>query len=315
VQVNNPLVMDLEDRVDSQSEPRPRDLSQDMMDEIHDHLVYVLKEKLHWFDASNPEMAMGSGHVVIRFEHAGERYVFRVAKHGVQQHKRSMLAYQLVGSLGIIPEKIYHDGISLLERHVDGAPMTAQMTDAVLVQFATKLDRLHAMPAQGFGWLDFDTQAAFVNANAYYQAQRPVGVDWSEADLTDDQLAQLNGAILNANVVPTVIQNVPVQLGHGDLWHKNVIVTPTDFKILDWDHIGAYPIERDLAFLLVIGFNAEQRRLFFTHYSKFDVIKLEAICWFAKRNVLRDRELRLDKKLHAISVIDSMTRADLLGLR
>jgi hypothetical protein len=71
-----------------------------MLDEIHDHLIYVLKEKLDWMDATNPEMAMGSGHVVIRFERGGQRYVFRVAKHGLQQHKRTMLAYRHVGHLG-----------------------------------------------------------------------------------------------------------------------------------------------------------------------------------------------------------------------
>ena len=127
---------------------------QAMLDEIHDHLVYVLKEKLQWPDASHPELAMGGGHVVIRFERAGERYVFRVAKHGLQQHKRSMLAYRLVGALGMMPEKVYHDGVCLLERHVDGAPVTTQVADAVLQQLATQLSRLHALPAQGFGQLD-----------------------------------------------------------------------------------------------------------------------------------------------------------------
>jgi hypothetical protein len=49
--------------------------------------------------------------VVIRFERGGQRYVFRVAKHGLQQHKRTMLAYRHVGALGFIPEKVYHDGV------------------------------------------------------------------------------------------------------------------------------------------------------------------------------------------------------------
>jgi hypothetical protein len=277
-----------------------------MLDEIHDHLVFVLKEKLNWMDATNPEMAMGGGHVVIRFERGGQRYVFRVAKHGLQQHKRTMLAYRFVGQLGIIPEKVYHDGVSLLERHAEGAPLSAQVSDAVLAQLATQLARLHAMPAQGFGPLDFDTQGTFADAIAYYQVQSVVDVDWAEMDLSDAQFEAINVAIQDANTVPPALLDAPVQLGHGDLWRHNIFVTTTDFKILDWDRIGAYPVERDLAFVLELGLSERRKRLFFDHYAQRDVVKPDLLRWFAKRHVLRDRGLRLDKKLAKIQVINSM---------
>ena len=286
---------------------------QAMLDEIHDHVVYVLKEKLQWPDASHPELAMGGGHVVIRFERAGERYVFRVAKHGLQQHKRSMLAYRLVGALGMMPEKVYHDGVCLLERHVDGAPVTTQVADAVLQQLATQLSRLHALPAQGFGQLDFDTQGSFADAAAYYQAQAKVDVDWSEVDLSDAQIAQMNAAVADANAVPQAVLHAPVQLGHGDLWRSNIFVTDTDFKILDWDHIGAYPIERDLAFLLALGLSAAQRALFFAHYAHASAVNPDVWCWFAKRHVLRDRGMRLGHKLSAIRTMEGMAGAALMG--
>jgi hypothetical protein len=311
--------MDLENSIALQHEPReqgdlmPDAPSQAMLDEIHNHLVYVLKEKLQWPDASSPEMAMGAGHVVIRFERAGERYVFRVAKHGLQQHKRNMLAYRFVGALGMMPEKVYHDGICLLERHVDGAPMTPGVTDAVLVQLATQLSRLHALPAQGYGQLDFDTQGSFADAAAYYQAQAKVDVDWSEVDLSDAQIAELSAAVLDANAVPQAVLHAPVQLGHGDLWRNNIFVTDADFKLLDWDHIGAYPVERELAFLLTLGLSAAQRALFFAHYATASAVNPEVLRWFAKRHVLRDRGMRLGQKLSAIRNLDGMSGAALIG--
>jgi hypothetical protein len=285
-----------------------------MLDEIHDHLVYVLKEKLNWMDATNPEMAAGGGHVVIRFERGGQRYVFRVAKHGLQQHKRTMLAYRHVGPLGIIPEKVYHDGVSLVERHVDGVPLSAQVSDLVLRQLATQLARLHAMPAQGFGPLDFDSQGAFADAGAYYQAQPMVEVDWTEMDLGDEQFTEINAAILDANTVPLTLLSAPVQLGHGDLWRNNMLVTSTDLKILDWDHVGAYPVERELAFLLELGLSDAQRALFFAHYAQRAAVNPDLLRWFSKRHVLRDRGLGLGKKLEKIQFIDSMGLEATLGL-
>ena len=77
--------------------------SEAMLDEIHNHLVYVLKEKLDWMDATTPEMALGGGHVVIRFERGGQRYVFRVSRRQeLQQHKRYHAGLPMVGCLGCV---------------------------------------------------------------------------------------------------------------------------------------------------------------------------------------------------------------------
>lgn len=312
--------MDLENSAALQHEPGEHGdfmfagPSQAMLDEIHDHLVYVLKEKLGWLDASNPEMNMGAGHVLIRFERAGQRYVFRVAKHGLEQHKRTMLAYRLVGALDLVPEKIYHDGICLVERHVDGVPMTAGVSDAVLVHLATQLGWMHALPAQGFGPLDYDTQGIFADAAAYYLDRPTVDVDWSEADLTDEQHAELSFVIEDANAIPPALLNAPVHIGHGDLWRNNILVTSTQSKILDWERIGAYPIERDLSFILAPGLSSRQRALFFSNYPMALAVNADVLRWFAKRGAIRDRDLRLDKKLVALRAIDSLTEAAVLGV-
>jgi aminoglycoside phosphotransferase (APT) family kinase protein len=229
---------------------------QAMLDEIHNHLVYVLTEKLGWTDARDPEMSAGGGHVVIRFERAGHRYVFRVAKHGFPQHKRTMLAYRLVGPLGLMPEKIYHDGVSVVERHVEGGALGARVSWVALERLGQGLARLHALPAQGFGPLDFDNQGAFPDATAYFSEQPEVGLDWAESDVSDVQARVLEDGVEQANRLPPSVQAAPVRLGHGDLWRDNVIVSSESFKIIDWDRIGAYPVERDLAFLLETGLSA-----------------------------------------------------------
>jgi hypothetical protein len=277
-----------------------------MLDEVHNHLVFVLKERLGWMDATRPEMSAGGGHIVIRFERGGQRYVFRVGKHGVDQHKRTMLAYRHIGHLGFIPEKVYHDGISLLERYADGIPLSPQVNDLVLRRFAEALSTLHSMPAQGFGPLTFNTQGYFLDAAAYYDASPAVELDWSEADLADEHLLELEAAVLDVNTIPPALLAAPVHLGHGDLWRNSVLVTTDQFKILDWDRIGAYPIERDLVFLLELDFSKAQRETFFSYYAWRDSVDLQLMRWFAKRRLMGDRGIRLGKKLAKIREIDKL---------
>jgi len=293
---------------------RTAEPAQAMLDEIHDHLVHVLTDKLRWTDATNPEMSAGGGHVVIRFERAGQRYVFRVAKHGLSQHKRTMLAYRHVGSLGLMPEKIYHDGVSVVERHVVGGALGARVPGIVLERLGQGLARLHALPALGFGPLDFDTQGAFPDAVAYFSAQPEVSLDWAESDVSDAQARVLEDGVQQANRLPPSVQAAPVRLGHGDLWRDNIIVSSDGFKIVDWDRIGAYPVERDLAFLLETGLGAGQVEILLAAYAQRDSLSRERLRWFARRRLLRDRGLRLADKARRLVAIDAMVQ-ELRGLQ
>ena len=284
-----------------------------MLDEIHDHLVFVLREKLGWPDARSPEMSAGGGHVVIRFERAGQRYVFRVARHGQFQHKRTMAAYRLVGSLGLMPQKIYHDGVSVLEVHAEGQPLSARVADEVLDRIGHALGRLHALPAEGFGPLDYDSRGCFPDAPAYFAVQPPVRLNWSESDLSHVQAERLQAAIEEVNKVPSSVCAAPVRLGHGDLWCGNVIVNSSGFTIIDWDRVGAYPVERDLAFLLESGLCSQQSNAMLGAYALRGAVSRERLRWFAKRRVLRDRSLRLAVKASRLDGIDR-TIAELQGL-
>nr|WP_036805019.1 phosphotransferase [Polaromonas sp. CG_9.11] len=273
-----------------------------MLEEIHNHLVYVLSERLGWHTIERPEISVGGGHVVIRFGKNGRRMVFRVPKHSAQQLKRTMLAYRHVGSLGFMPEKIYHDGKCIIESHVEGLPIGPQASGEVIVGLAGKLSLMHAIPAERYGPLDFDCQGSHLDPGAYYRGQPAISVDRSESDLSPDESSTLNMALVQAADVPPGLQTAKTYIGHGELWRKNILVQQHDFKIIDWDRIGAYPIEQDLAVLIDADWSAAQRALFFENYTRpvnFDWLK-----WFARRRILLDKELRLQKKIQKIKEID-----------
>ncbi len=274
------------------------------VDEVYQHLVITLKEKLGWHDAVNPELTMGGGHVLIRFERGGQRWVLRVPKHDVMQHKRSMLAYRHLGHLSLMPIKLYHDGKSLIEEHIQGTPFGLQVSDQVLIQLAQQLGAMHVIPTTGFGPLNFDLQAEFADATAYFQKQPKFELDRSEMDISANEEAVLNRALAQAVTLPEFLHSAPVRLGHGDLWRDNVLITKDSFKIVDWDRIGAYPVEWDLALLWVAKLSAAQRALFFSHYPH--PVDKALLAWFAKRHVFRDTGLRLGNKAKRILEIEAL---------
>ena len=224
-----------------------------ILDEIHDYLVFVLQEKLGWFDIPAPEMAAGGGHVVIRFVRLGRRMVFRVPLHGIEQLKRTMLAYRHLGHLDIMPEKIYHDGKCIIESHAEGVALSPQVSDQVLRHLATQLAKMHAMPAECYGPFAFDFQGSHADAASYYQARPSIVIDRSETDLTADQSGVLEMALAQAAIIPADLLTAKTAVGHGDLWRKNILVENDRFKIIDWDRVGAYPIEYDLVLLLDVA--------------------------------------------------------------
>jgi hypothetical protein len=219
---------------------------QAMVDEIHRYFVHVLQDKLGGIDDGQSQMAHGSGHVVIRFNLDGETLVFRVPKFGLGQMRGTMLAYRHLAHLGVMPEKVYHDAKCIIERFIPGVPLDAVVSAAVLADLARKLAAIHAIPASGYGPLSFDRQGSFQDARADY-----LGEGFADGtglgDLPAAQQAQLRDAMHRAAEVPAGLVEAPMVLGHGDLWRKNVLVSAEDFKVIDWDRVGAYPRERELA--------------------------------------------------------------------
>lgn len=265
------------------------------IDEIHEHLVYVLREKFGWKDIDTPEMSFGSGHVVIRFQKNGQRMVFRVPRHDLVQLKRNMLAYRHIGNSGLMPEKIYHDGKCIIEQHVDGQPLNPEVSDLVIIDLAKKLSCMHSVATQNYGPLDFDVQGSHADAIDFYSKRPPIAVDRSEADLTTSETAFFDLAIEQANKIHFDLRGARTYLGHGDLWRKNIIVDHDVFKIIDWDRIGAYPVEHDLVFMIDADFTDPQKELFFAHYGQD--INPDLLNWFALRRTMMNGKLRLKNKI------------------
>ena len=266
-----------------------------IMEEVNDHLAYVLRDKFKMVELVNPEHAVGRGHVVIRFQSGGERWIFRSPLHSRDQLRRIMMAYRLVGSMGLMPDKVYHDGKCLIEKNVDGHPMSSAASDAAIIDLANKLARMHAIPASRYGPLDFDLQGTHASAAIYYSGRLPMVVDRSDADLSESQELLLNSAIERANAMPPDLMDSRVVLGHGDLWRKNIVVRADEVRVIDWDRIGAYPPEYDLVFIADAELTSAQKALFLHHYGL--PVNDSLLAWFNLRRTLQNGGLRLKKKV------------------
>ena len=268
-----------------------------MIDEIHRYFVHVIEDKLGGVDDGQSQMAHGSGHVVIRFNKDGETLVFRVPKFGMGQMRSSMLAYHHLGHLGIMPEKVYHDPKCIIERFVPGAPLDSDVSAVVIANLACKLAAMHAVPTRGYGPLAFDHQGSFVDASGDF-LREGFADEPGLSELPDAQQAKLRAAIDTAEEVPAGLAQAPMVLGHGDLWSKNILVNTDEFKIIDWDRIGAYPRERELALLVETDFSAEQQETFLAAYGA--PVRRDWVNWFALRKVLANPGLSCAEKLAAI---------------
>ncbi len=270
---------------------------QAMIDEIHRYFVHVLQDKLGGIDDGQSQMAHGSGHVVIRFNLDGETLVFRVPKFGLGQMRSTMLAYLHLGHLGVMPEKVYHDPKCIIERFVPGVPLGVNVSAAVIADLARKLAAIHAMPASGYGPLAFDRQGSFEDAKADY-LREGFADNPGLGDLPAAQQAQLRDAMHRAAKVPVGLMQAPMVLGHGDLWSKNILASTEDFKVIDWDRVGAYPRERELALLVETDFSGEQQETFLSAYGV--PVRRDWVNWFALRKVLANPSLSGAAKLAAI---------------
>lgn len=269
-----------------------------VLDEIHNHFVYVCKEKFGWSTVGNPEISSGEGHVVIRFEKDGKRMVFRVGKYGRSQLMRNMLAYRYVGGFGLMPEKIYHDGKCLIEEHVEGQALNSLVSDGAIIQLAQKLSAMHSLPAEGYGPLDFDNQGLYRSVSDYYDKFSLDAIDYSEVDLTPADSRFLERAQASLTTLPDSLVTAKICIGHGDLWRSNILVDGHDLKVIDWDRIGAYPIEHDLIFAVDANFSDAQSDVFYKHYEH--PVNPDLVRWFSLRRVFMNDGLNLKKKIAEI---------------
>lgn len=282
-----------------QEKPALKKISLDaVVDEIHNYFVYVCREKFGWTTVNSVALSSGKGHVVIRFEKNGQRMLFRVGRHGASQLKRVMLAYDHMGELGLMPAKIYHDRKCIIEDYVDGQALNSGVSDNAIVELAQKLLSMHALPAQGYGPLDSAVHGVCDHVSNYYARFQLPPIDYSEVDLTNEESDFLERTRASLTALPEALLSAKTYIGHGDLWRNNILVDRDHVHVIDWDRVGAYPIEHDLVFLVDAQFSYTQTHLFYTHYKKG--VNLDLVRWFSLRRVFLNTRLNLKKKIAEI---------------
>jgi aminoglycoside phosphotransferase (APT) family kinase protein len=204
--------------------------------------------------------------------------------------------------MNLMPEKLYHDGKSLIEKHVEGHPLSRAASNAAIVDLAKKLAQMHALPATCYGALDFDLQGMYPDAATYFSKIPPIIVDRSDSDLSESQERILSSALELATALHTDLISSGVVLGHGDLWRSNILVSPDEARVIDWDRIGAYPPESDLIFMADADLTMEQQTLFLHHYGR--PVNNSLLSWFNLRRTLMNEGLRLEKKVERIQQLE-----------
>lgn len=282
--------------------PDPADPGfQRFLKEIDDHFVHVVGDLLGWKVAGRPEFAVGSGNIVIRFENGvGERFLFRVPRHTQDQLRRVALAYRHFGNTGIMPENVYMDGKCVLERYVEGQPLSRRSSDAALQALGRTLALVHAKAGEKYGPLSHGTTGLDDDADAYYR-ENPIVVahgDDDGQDLSRAQALELQALEQLVRVPPPALRGAQVRLGHGDMWRNNVVVGgQSSISLIDWDRIGCYPREYDFVFMVDADLDTRQKNLVLAAYGA----PLEPVLlnWFALRRLMGNREARASDKLAA----------------
>ena len=260
---------------------------QRFLKEIDDHFVYVVGDLLQWKVLERPQIKVGSGNVVLRFKTQEGLFIFRVPQHSQQQLRRVALAYQHFGPSGLMPEPIYRDGKCVLERYVEGLPLSDRATDAELVTLAQKLALVHAVPADRFGVLSHGSTGIHADADASYAPLKVESSDDStleDAALTPDESSAFDAMAHRAALVPVAVRRAPCFLGHGDLLRNNIVLGAQGVYFIDWDRIGSYPREHDFVFLTDADLSPRQQALVLAHYPQaLDPVLLN---WYALRRVV-----------------------------
>jgi thiamine kinase-like enzyme len=250
-----------------QTQPDSTDLFAEFLLEIQDYFNWVMAEKLNW-NVANVQITFGHGNVLLKFEQAGETFVFRVPKFGTFQIKNQRRAQAFFGEEAFFPDVVYFDGKCIIERFIEGEKLGRQTDGSDYFHLGQALAKIHQTPAQGFGHLTHANVGDEESALVYYQERLENG--WALIEqkqlLTNDVLKRLQKETL---LRLSKIDGLPKVVCHGDVWRENVIYNASteQLKLIDWEGVGAFTREMDLAFLHRKYVTKEQRVRFLEGYN------------------------------------------------
>lgn len=237
--------------------------------EVLGYFDEVVRHNLGW-SPDNIKINQGKNNLVIAFDVEQKRYLFRVPKYGNKQLQVYHMAAQQFSKHAFFPTLAYIDSKCMIEHFAVGQNLEQGSSAEAYKALAKALNKIHCLPAKGFGHLLEQNKGVDGSAFEHYMP------------LMTESIKQLSQLLPNqANIIRHVFllwqiklrsNNTPVVLCHGDLWSNNILydVTGKHLTIIDWDTCGAYHREKDLHFLLSEGVPEKYTRHFFEHYD-FDV--------------------------------------------
>lgn len=235
--------------------------------EIQDYFSWVMTEKLKW-EVDQVQVTFGHGNVLLRFNYLGDMFVFRVPKYGQFQIKNQRRAQAFFGDESFFPDVVYYDGKCIIERFILGEKLGKQDNGADYFYLGQALAKIHQTSSEGFGHLTHSNVGDEVSSLVYYNQRLDNG--WAMIEhknlVSPDVLRRLK------NETHLRLEKIDTQtkvLCHGDVWRENVIYNPDtcQLKLIDWEGIGSFTREMDLAFLHRNYVSESQRSLFLDGYS------------------------------------------------
>jgi len=253
-------------------------VTQRHLPEIDRHFEHLMRDVLKWSVEPPIEFNFGAGNVVLRFRAQGERYLMRVPKFSHQQIRTYMLARRHFEGQSFFPDVVYADELCVIERYVEAEPLSESTSLSDMERLGDALRRLHQYPAQGHGPLTHANVGKFDQPRLVIKEQRILqGMKW----LVEQQRMSVQQEALMLSHFEWGLQRwaqSPIRICHGDLNLSNILLNPQQLVFIDWDHLGAYPIERDFMSSHLRRLNPTQLHALYQGYA--DSVSSELVRWF-----------------------------------
>jgi thiamine kinase-like enzyme len=253
-------------------------VTQRHLPEIDRHFDHLMRDVLKWSVEPPIEFNFGAGNVVLRFRAQGERYLMRVPKFSHQQIRTYMLARRHFEGQSFFPDVVYVDELCVIERYVEAEPLGESTTLPDMERLGDALRRLHQCPAQGHGPLLHSDVGEFEHPRAVIKEQRILkGLQW----LVEQQRMSAQQERLMLSHLEWGLDQwaqSPIRICHGDLNTSNILLNDQQLVFIDWDHLGAYPIERDFMLLHSHRLSQAQRQAMYSGYAHS--VSSDLVRWF-----------------------------------
>lgn len=246
--------------------------------EIDEHFQYVINSRLRW-KVTDLFISRGNNNIVIKFNFDTNDYVFRVPIHGRYQLDAVEKAARIFAGSNFFNRIIYSDYRCLIEPFVSGNNLGSSDNLDDFRALGSALSKIHSHSSEGFGWLKTTSLGVDSDIDAYFS--KNIMQPWhnfQKSGLVTQNLTNFLNNFLLESI--SILKEKSLVVCHGDIWSNNVFYDPIKerIKIIDWDSIGSYSVEKDLDFLIDDVVSEGQKRAFVENYEfSFD---MRLVYWY-----------------------------------